>query len=423
MRVLWLSTSKSLYKSPFNNNDYNGVGWVGALQLEVMTHSEIELAVAFITHDPHDSIDIQDGVHYYPIYKRNNAIDKLLYYHVGHRRWNSQFNIENVENIIEDFKPDLIQAFGFECPLADIIGHIQVPIVVHIQGIINPYLNSYIPPNMTISKIVRYGSCRREIILNNGFSFGYSNMKTLAYREKLLYSKCKYVCGRTDWDHNLAMLMAPQSEYFHVDELLRPEFFKAAQWRYSERKTKIIVSTISDNIYKGLDFVAKTAQVFSRYSDIDYQWQIIGISKESSLINIIEKVYKVNFDKLPIVFKGVQSAKEIVEILENADVYIHPSAIDNSPNSLCEAQLLGIPVIAANVGGISSLLPENSGILVPYNAPYELSEQIIKLFASSERALQIGTNGRITAQNRHNRDTIISQLISMYNQILRVQNG
>lgn len=418
MRILWLSTSKSLYKSQFNNNDYNGVGWVGALQLEVMKYSCVELAIAYISNDKNDVWSEQEGVRYYPIYRRNNTLDKLSHYHIMHRKWNSDFNITNVKKIIDDFKPELIQSFGFECPLADIIGNTNIPVVTHIQGIINPLLNSYLPSGLSLSKVIRYGSWFREILVNNGFSFGYNYMKTLSHRERELFSKCKYVCGRTKWDYAIVSLMAPHARYFHVDELLRPAFLNAPLWNYKDKNKKVIISTISENLYKGLDLIAKTSNLLSSLTNLQYEWQIVGIHKHSSLINLFSKIYNIDIRNLPIRFMGVQSSDQIVNLLENADLYIHPSAIDNSPNSLCEAQLIGIPVIATNVGGISSLLPEGSGLLVPYNAPYLLCEKIIELLNMPEKMKEIGKNGHHVAADRHNTNKVINQLLEMYNQII-----
>ena len=43
-------------------------------------------------------------------------------------------------------------------------------------------------------------------------------------------------------------------------------------------------------------------------------------------------------------------SEQVAQELSSSRVYIHPAIIDNSPNSLCEAQIVGCPVIAANVG-------------------------------------------------------------------------
>ena len=96
-------------------------------------------------------------------------------------------------------------------------------------------------------------------------------------------------------------------------------------------------------------------------------------------------------------------------------MFVHTSYIDNSPNSVCEAQFLGIPIISTNVGGIRSLIKENeSGILVPSNDPYYLASQIIKLFSDKTEAIRLGIKGRIVAKERHNPTVIINALISIY---------
>lgn len=68
-------------------------------------------------------------------------------------------------------------------------------------------------------------------------------------------------------------------------------------------------------------------------------------------------------------------------------MYVHPAYIDNSPNALCEAMLLGVPCIASYVGGIPSIIQnEVSGLLAPANEPYYLAEKIYWL--SKNKMLQ-----------------------------------
>ena len=42
-------------------------------------------------------------------------------------------------------------------------------------------------------------------------------------------------------------------------------------------------------------------------------------------------------------------------MLLDSHLYVYPSLMDNSPNALCEAQLLGVPCIATYVGGIPKM--------------------------------------------------------------------
>lgn len=83
---------------------------------------------------------------------------------------------------------------------------------------------------------------------------------------------------------------------------------------------------------------------------------------------------KLKFADNSIEFLGILSEDELKNTLLSSDIYVHTAYIDNSPNALCEAMILGLPCIASYVGGISSLMKNGeSGILVPVNEPYYLA--------------------------------------------------
>ena len=112
---------------------------------------------------------------------------------------------------------------------------------------------------------------------------------------------------------------------------------------------------------------------------------------------------------------GIKNANEIVNLLNETRIYVHPSYIDNSPNSLCEAQLLGVPSIATNVGGISSLIENGeNGYLVSSNDPYFLAARIIQLLNDRSLLLKISKNAREKAWERHSKEKILNQLIDTY---------
>ena len=72
--------------------------------------------------------------------------------------------------------------------------------------------------------------------------------------------------------------------------------------------------------------------------------------------------------------------------------FFHPSYIENSPNSVCEAQILGLPVIACNVGGLSTIISHNhSGILIPSN-DYSGASYIKEICMNEALAKRISIN-------------------------------
>ena len=93
--------------------------------------------------------------------------------------------------------------------------------------------------------------------------------------------------------------------------------------------------------------------------------------------------------------------------------------IENSPNAICEAQYLGVPVISTMVGGIASLVRNGKdGKLVAANDPWQLANAIIELVNDPERMRFYSKNTMLFAQNRHNPRNIIEQLLTCYKEIL-----
>lgn len=62
----------------------------------------------------------------------------------------------------------------------------------------------------------------------------------------------------------------------------------------------------------------------------------------------------------------------------NANVFICPSSLENSPNSLGEAQILGTPCLASYVGGIPDMMFGNEGYLYRFEEIEMLAERFVK---------------------------------------------
>jgi glycosyltransferase involved in cell wall biosynthesis len=102
----------------------------------------------------------------------------------------------------------------------------------------------------------------------------------------------------------------------------------------------------------------------------------------------------------------------------NSDLYIGTSHIENSPNSLCEALLVGVPCIATDAGGTSSLIDDGvDGILIQDGDPYSMAGAIIEIKNNYEQAIEFAGKGRERALKRHNIEKISNDLLAIYKTI------
>ena len=395
MKVLWFSVTPSLFKA--YSNSHNGGGWIASLERIVRQVSEIELGIAFNFADE-NFVHEQNGVKYYPI---------------------SQGCLETYKKIIDDFKPDLIQIFGSENDFGVICGKTKIPVVIHMQGCLPPYHNALFPVGM--SPI--------DFVTQKGLSWRYryiglrseSAFRKQAEKELQTISNCRYFMGRTDWDCRLIDLFNPSATYFHCEEALRQSFLEGKDvWTGYEDETKRIVSVISRPWYKGCDLILKTANLLSRFTDVDFEWQVYGIPE----MRFYEHKYGIKAEHVHIKVMGTASADELVKALCHSSCYVHSSYIDNSPNSICEAQILGVPVLATHVGGISSLVKDGeSGILFPANDPYTLASLIKQVSHDRNLAETLSKGARKQALVRHDPESIKQTLIQIYKQIIHENNN
>lgn len=392
MRVLWFSPTPSLYSS--YSNTHNGGGWISSLEQIVRSVDDIALGVAFKL-DGQKPKNIIDGVSYYCIDLKSNGLQKYL-------------------DIIDDFKPNIIQIFGSENEFGDICSHTDIPVVIHMQGCLPPYHNALFPVGMN----------KFDFLFGRGLTWrrrfmgwrSEPSFRHRAEREIDTIKACHYFMGRTEWDKALVNLFNPNAKYFHCEEALRDSFLKMNRhWSFSNQDKVKIISVISNPWYKGVDLILKTAKLLKKFTNLDFEWNVFGVSD----IRFYEYKYGIFAKNVNVNIRGSVAKEVLVDELCNSSLYVHSSYIDNSPNSVCEAQLIGIPVLATHVGGIPSLVKDGeTGILFPANDPYMLAH-LIKTVSKDRMLVEKISRAEIeVATARHNPDTIRDTLLNVYNSIL-----
>lgn len=417
MRILWITGTSNNY-IPVGKTDggYNGGGWVSSLQNELLKRGDITLGVVFCMDGQPKKI-VQESVAYYPIPNHRKAwkdkIIDLVQINDASRDevvW-PQYT-ERLKRIISDFKPDVIHIFGSELyqDLAALVAG-DIPTVLHIQGLLSLYIYILLPPGISRGLLVSTASGLRCKLA------AYEMLplwRRDVHREKAILRAVPHVIGRTDWDRQGVAVINPKAKYHYGGEILRDVFYIDAERTIPQRIT--ITTTISAAIYKGYDVVLKIADILKREAHIDFEWNVFGNVNPK----LMEKVTGLRHEELNINMMGVASAETIHDALLHSTLYVHPSYVENSPNSVCEAQLSGIPVVASNVGGTSSLVEHGrTGFLFSVTDPYMAAYHIIRLANDRELNIRIGQQAREVALRRHDKETIVNQLLGTYNEIIK----
>ncbi len=418
MRILWFTGRVKKNNQSF----YGGGGWIRSLSSELSKKDDMTLAQAFFSDEKGEKAIFND-VACYPMWlKPKNKIKKMLDYWLVKPEYPEAYLLENMLKVIEDFRPDVIQIFGTESMFTSIIGKTKIPVVLYMQGLLNPIYNAFYPYSVNRHTIKYWKFDKHEWIYNNGRLYRERLLCQLAKNEREVLSRTKYIIGRTHFDYNVTRLFAPKSIYYKVSEMMREPFYEGRIWTRPGNKQYRILSTLSNVTYKGLDVILKTALLLSE-KGIDFIWNIVGVGSDSDIIKLIERVTNISSNQVHINYLGIKGEKEIKELLLQSHVFVHPSYIDNSPNSVGEAQLLGVPVIACYVGGVPEFIkPQLTGELIPANDPFNLAYIIIKDF-KEPYLHKYSEPAYIDARIEHDKESIIREIINVYTDIIEADDG
>lgn len=409
MRILWISPISSKYKL---DGDWIGSGaWIPSLQSEIEKKTDIELGIAFL-HST-DSEPLKDGrTTYFPIkaISRKSKIFRAFELYFGLLFKNDSVYIKKIIDIAKEYNPDLVQIWGSEHFYIETVKYLKCPCVVHIQGILNSVVNAYLPPGVSWSSLFL-----RCPFTGLRIYSGYRLSKKRAHLEKSCMRYVKYWMGPSEWDRDFISILSPESKHFQCNELMRNSFYDK-KWSFHDIKKIVILTTLRDSIYKGIDIILKTANVLNQAA-VDFEWNVCGIEPSAGLINFFRKKLKINPEKNNINFKGFLNSKELSELLISSDVYVHTSYIENSSTSISEAQLLGVPVIAMHVGGLASTLQNESGVLVQGNDPWIIAADILKM-KNKKLALKYSENALKESHARNDKKNLTNKIISIYKNII-----
>lgn len=340
--------------------------------------------------------------------------------------------IKYAKEIIEDFSPDIIHlngteyALGLEIVKANIK---NIPVVATIQGlasIYSKYNQGYLPNSL----FHRFYSFRDFIRQDSQFKRN-NIMEKRGKIEKELIRQVKYITGRTEWDKIHSKIINPNIQYFKCNENLRQSFYKAPKWEYKKCNKYTIFCSNASNPLKGGHFVIQSLlYVVKKYPSVVLR--LVGPNvlsnklsdklKFTSYQRYLRYFIKKNHIENNVKFLGFLNEEQMISEYLNANVYVLPSCIENSSNSLCEAQILGVPVITSIAGGGTDFVSHGKNGFTYRCEEYEaLAYYIMKVFSMHEKIQEISHSVISDATYRHNKKNNALNMIDIYYEIMELK--
>lgn len=325
--------------------------------------------------------------------------------------------------------PDIVHIHGTE--LSHGLAYVEAcgaeNVCVSIQGLTSVYYRYYLAglSRWEILQSVTPASLYKGTILRGAKGF-----KERGEFEKEILRRVKHIIGRTSWDKAHAWAINPDATYHYGGEILRSDFYTGRTWTYENCKPHSIF--VSQAIYpiKGLHKLLEAMPLVLRhYPDATIRVARVDITRSKSWKeriklsdygNIIRKMIKNYHLQDCISFTGVLDGDGMRREYLQSNVFVCPSSIENSPNSLAEAQILGVPIIASYEGGVMDMMKGDENHLYRFEETEMLAQKIVQLFDHGEN---VDTEAmRQEALRRHNPDSIVRDLLQTYDEIIKQNN-
>ncbi len=139
---------------------------------------------------------------------------------------------------------------------------------------------------------------------------------------------------------------------------------------------------------------------------------IAGTGSQTHNLKPIVKQYDLEDS---VIFTGY--FEDVDKLYRIFDINVMTSVSEALCLSLIEGMSAGLPSVAFETGGITEVINEECGILVPPMDSKKLSEAIIKLLNNKELGDKMGNEGKRIADSKFSAKTMSNKIESLYNEL------
>jgi glycosyltransferase involved in cell wall biosynthesis len=392
MKVFWLANYPLNDLLPelkvLSLKSSHSVSWVANLSKSIASYPTVELhIITSSAHIPYSQTIIKHNITFHVIKYTIPFIGSGFpsFFPYDSITWYKGF-IKEALIILNKYDIDIVHAHGIEKGYSLLALKYKLKSITSIQGSFLA-INKISPSLKGITQIPIEKYC-----LKNNTNFG---------------------C-RTSWDKSLVLSMNNKSKVYYMPEMVNNAFF-SKKWSPDNANTIVFVGSIIQR--KGIGVLIEAIK-YVRNDIENIKVLLLGGYRKNYFKKLQKKIAALDLtDNFS--FSGTKTSNEIADILEKASLFVLPSLIENSPNSLAEAMAIGMPCIASDAGGIPSMLENNvNGLLFQSGNAKELSQKIVYLLSNRNFCKELANNARKTAYNRNFEGNVVEQTISVYKSII-----
>lgn len=403
MRVLWLcNIVLPEFADEFGFKKHPFGGWMSGLLENIK--DQVELGLCFPIHDVSRMKDGNlNGVKYYS-------------YHDENRLEPDEEQQHRFSEIIGDFRPDVIHIWGTEylhsynMVMAAEKKGLLAHVAVHIQGLVSLCARKYLS-GIDLGLVKKYNLIEIEK--------GRSEFEIKGKYENEVLRKIRYADGNSDWAAAAVHAQNPECKFLYISEVLRKEFYQQkGTWSYDKCMPHMIMVSQASYPIKGFHYLVKALEIVKR----DYPDTKVVVAGNDPSNNDYGKYLQLitRKDIWDIIeFVGEQDADQMINLYREANVFVSASTIENTSNSIGEAMMIGTPVVASDVGGVSSRVRDKyGGCLYPEQDVETMAFYIRTYFMKSRQSNNISIHEIESATAFNDVNKTIKNLMSYYGSII-----
>lgn len=331
------------------------------------------------------------------------------------------------DQVLAAFKPDILHAEGSEMAYTRrFLRSWHGSKLLSLQGVINGYRNYELGrlPLLSMLNPLRPKTALSAATLMGNFALRFLPRLKI---EREAIGLADHIMGRTNWDRAQAWSINPRAAYHHCSRILREVFYSAA-WRATGHEPYSLFVGNAASPRKGTHIVIEAVRLL-RPDFPGLKLYIAGESPEAlpltspkrhlgypAYVNGLVRRYGLQDC---VTFTGLLSAQGMAERMERSHVFVLSSIIENSPNTLAEAMMVGTPAVAAFSGGVPSMARDEVDVLM-YRAddPAMLAMQIKRLFDDPALCRLLSASAQQRARQTHDPEANVQALVDVYGRIV-----